>query len=133
MQNAEDGTCGLSCLFFGGARQGQIAHFRNGGIMEQDQKKYIFTTQAGWINLHPWAMLLNVLAVLAIFLANTPLLPLAKVILSAWLYWWIFGYFLTLAFSELTGYIIWEPFWLYEMWDEASASKPVIKRNPRRE
>ena len=37
--------------------------------MNQIEKKHIFTTQDGWINLHPWAMLLNVLAVLAIFIS----------------------------------------------------------------
>ena len=99
--------------------------------MKQIEKKHIFTTQDGWINLHPWAMLLNVLAVLAIFISYTPLLPLAQLIWKAWLCWWIFGYFLTLAFSEITGYIIWEPFWLYELWDESSFSTPVKKRPPR--
>ena len=90
------------------------------------QKKHIFTTQDGWINLHPWAMLLNVAALITLIFF--PQGALAHKVITAWLGWWILGYLPMLA---LTGGKVWDPFWLYELWEGIPPPSPPRKGSSR--
>ena len=82
------------------------------------KKKYVFVTQGGYINLHPWAMLLNVLAFLSLVFLYTPLSGITRFVCTAWLYWWVLGYLPVFLIAYATPFNIWDPFWLYELWDE---------------
>lgn len=85
-------------------------------------KKNILTTQNGWPNLHPWAMLLNVVALF--ILVFTPQAAWAQKVITAWLGWWILGYLPMLA---LTGGKLWDTFWLYELCDDVQHPAPPEK------
>ncbi len=85
-------------------------------------QKNVFTTQDGWPNLHPWAMLLNVAALFTLIF--TPHAAWAQKVITTWLGWWILGYFPMLA---LTGGKFWDPFWLYELWDDIQHPTPPEK------